>query len=76
MGSRRVGKKPIIEHLPQVFIISDGSDSGGGGNWLDDEVELTHDVRDFVEDSSDSQDGKDDDDDVVDRPNGCWGNEL
>ena len=27
VGSRRVGKEPIIEHPPQVFIISDGSDS-------------------------------------------------
>ena len=63
MGSRRVGKEPIIEHPPQVFIISDGSDSGVGRNGLDDEVELNHSVRDFVEDSSDSWDGKDDDDD-------------
>ena len=62
VGSRRVGKEPIIEHPPQVFIISDGSDSGGGGSGLDDEVELNHGVRDFVEDSGDSWDGKDDDD--------------
>ena len=65
VGSRRVGKELIIEHPPQVFIISDGSDSGGGGSGLDDEVELNHGVRDFVEDSSDSWDGKDDDDDDV-----------
>ena len=52
VGSRRVGKEPIIKHLPKVFIVSDGSDSGGSG--LDDEVELNHDVRDFVEDNSDS----------------------
>ena len=64
MGSRRVNKEPIIEHPLEVFVISDGSDSGGGGSGLDDEVELTHGVRDFVEDSSDSWDGKDDDDDV------------
>ena len=64
VGSRRVGKEPIIEHPPQVFIISDGSDSGGGGSGLDDEVELNHGVRDFVEDSSDSWNDKDDDDDV------------
>ena len=62
MGSRRVGKEPIIEHPPQVFIISDGSDSGGGGSGLDDEVKLNHSVRDFVEDSRDSWDGKDNDD--------------
>ena len=61
VGSRRVGKEPIIEHLPQVFIISDGSDSGVGRNGLDDEVELNHSVRDFVEDNSDSWDCKDDD---------------
>ena len=64
VGSRRVGKESIIEHPPQVFIISDGSDSGGGGSGLDDEVELNNSVRDFVEISSDSWDGKDDDDDV------------
>ena len=57
VGSRRVGKEPIIENPPEVFIISDGSDnggSGGGRSGLDDEVELNHGVRDFVEDSSDS----------------------
>ena len=64
VGSRRVGKEPITEHPLQVFIMSDDSDSGGGGSGLDDEVELNHGVRDFVEDSSDSWDGKDDDDDV------------
>ncbi|XP_023883718.1 uncharacterized protein LOC111996006 [Quercus suber] len=68
MGSRRVGKEPIIEHPPHVVIISDGSDSGSGGSGLNDEVELDHGVRDFVEDSSDSWDGKDDDDDVVVEP--------
>ena len=52
MGSRRVGKEPIIENPPKVFIISDCSDNGGSG--LDDEVELNYDIRDFVEDSSDS----------------------
>ena len=65
VGSRKVGKEPIIEHPPSVFIISDGNDnggSGGGGSGLDDEVELNHGVRDFVEDSSDNWDGKDDDD--------------
>ena len=68
VGSRRVGKEPIIEHPPKVFIVNDGSDSGesgGGGSGLDDEVELNHGVRDFVEDSSDNWVGKDDDDDVV-----------
>ena len=64
VGSRRVGKESIIEHPPQVFIISDGSDSGGGGSGLDDEVELNHGDREFVEDSNDNWDGKDDDDDV------------
>ena len=57
VGSRRVGKEPIIENPPEVFIISDGSDnegSGGGRSVLDDEVELNHVVMDFVEDSSDS----------------------
>ena len=68
VGSRRVRKEPIIEHPPQVFLISDGSDSGGGGSGLDDEVELNHGVRDFVEDSSDSWDGKDDDDNDVVEP--------
>ena len=56
VGSRRVGKEPIIEHPPEVFYISDSSD--GGGNGLEDDVELNHGVRDFVEDSSDSWDGK------------------
>ena len=65
VGLRRVGKEPIIKHPPQVFIISDGSDSGVRRNGLDDEVELNHSVRDFVKDSSDSWDGKDDDDDDV-----------
>ena len=60
VGSRRVGKEPIIKHPPQVFIISDASDSGGGGSELNDEVEWNHGVRDFVEDNSDSWDGKDD----------------
>ena len=64
VGSRRVSKKLIIEHPPQVFIISDGSNNGDRGSGLDDEVELNHGVRDFVEDSSDSWDGKNDDDDV------------
>ena len=61
VGSRRVGKEPTIEHPPEIFILSDGSDSegnGGGGSGLDDEVELNHGVRDFVENS---WDGKDDD---------------
>nr|POE44831.1 hypothetical protein CFP56_75991 [Quercus suber] len=57
------GKEPIIEHPPEVFHINDSSDSvgsDGGGSGLEDDVELTHGVRDFVEDSSDSWDGKDD----------------
>ena len=65
VGSRRVGKESIIEHPSQVFIISDGSDSGGGGSGLNDEIELNHGLRDFVKDNSDSWDGKDDDDDIV-----------
>ena len=63
VGSRRVSKEPIIEHSPEVFHISDSSDSVGsddGGNGLEDYVELNYGVRDFVEDSSDSWDGKDD----------------
>ena len=62
VGSRRVGKEPIIEHPPEVFHISDSSDSvgsDGGGSGLEDDVELNHSVRDFVEDSSDNWDGKD-----------------
>ena len=62
VGSRRVGKEPIIEHPPEVFYISDSSDnvgSDGGGSGLEDDVELNHSVRDFVEDSSDNWDGKD-----------------
>ena len=57
MGSRRVGKEPIIEHPPEVFYISDSSDNvgcDGGGSDLEDDVELNHGVRDFVEDCSDS----------------------
>ncbi|KAK9984522.1 hypothetical protein SO802_034047 [Lithocarpus litseifolius] len=63
VGSRRVDKEPIIEHPPEVFHISDSSDnvgSYGEGSSLEDDVELNHGVRDFVEDSSDSWDGKDD----------------
>ena len=63
VGSRRVGKKPIIKHPPEIFHISDSGDSvgsDGGGSGLEDDVELNHGVRDFVEDSSDSWDGKDD----------------
>ena len=61
MGSRRVGKEPTIKHPFEVFHISDKSNSvgsDGGGNGLEDDVELNHDVRNFVEDSSDSWDGK------------------
>ena len=68
VGSRRVGKESIIEYPPKVFYISDSSDSvrsDGGGSGLEDDVELNHGIRDFVEDSSDSWDGKDDDDVVV-----------
>ena len=68
VGSRRVGKESIIEYPPKVFYISDSSDSvgsDGGGSDLEDDVELNHGIRDFVEDSSDSWDGKDDDDVVV-----------
>ena len=68
VGSRRVGKESNIEHSPEVFYISDSSDSvgsDGGGSDLEDDVELNHGIRDFVEDSSDSWDGKDDDDIVV-----------
>ena len=63
VGSRRVDKEPIIEHPPEVFHISDISDSvgsDGGGSGLEDDVELIHGVRDFVKDSSDSWDGKND----------------
>ncbi|KAK9986881.1 hypothetical protein SO802_031832 [Lithocarpus litseifolius] len=59
----RGGKELIIEHPPEIFHISDSSDSvgsDGGGSGLEDDVELNHGVRDFVEDSSDSWDGKDD----------------
>ena len=58
VGSRRVGKEPIIEHLPEVFYISDSSDGRGSG--LEDDVELNYGVRDFVEDSSDNWDDKND----------------
>ena len=44
VGSRRVGKEPIIEHPPEVFYISDSSNGGGSG--LEDDVELNHGVRD------------------------------
>ena len=50
VGSRRVDKEPIIEHPPEVFHISDISDSvgsDGGGSGLEDDVELIHGVRDF-----------------------------
>ena len=63
VGTRRVGKEPTIEHPPEVFHISDNSKSvgsDGGGSGLEDDVELNHSVRDFVEDSSDSWDDKDD----------------
>ena len=63
VDSRRVGKEPIIEHSPDVVHISDSSDSvgsDGGGNDLEDDVELNHGVRDFVEYSIDNWDGKDD----------------
>ena len=52
-----VDKEPIIEHSPEIFRISDISDSvgsDGGGSGLEDDVELIHGVRDFVKDSSDS----------------------
>nr|POE97552.1 hypothetical protein CFP56_17071 [Quercus suber] len=65
MGSRRVDKEPIIKHPSEVFHVSDSSDSEGSDGWgsgLEDEVELNHGVRDFVEDNSDSWDGKDADD--------------
>ena len=58
MDSKRVGKESTIKHPFEVFHISDSSDSVGSG--LEDDVELNHGVRDFVEDSSDSWDGKDD----------------
>ena len=57
VGLRKVGKKPIIEHLPEVIHISDSNDSvgsDGGGSGLEDDVELNHGVKDFVEDSSDN----------------------
>nr|POE81072.1 hypothetical protein CFP56_61672 [Quercus suber] len=63
MGSRRVGKEPIIEHPPEVFHINDSSDSVGSdgrGSGLEGDVELNHGVKDIVEDSSDSWDTKDD----------------
>ena len=63
VGSRRVGKESIIEHPPEVFLISDSSDSVGSdgrGSGLEDNVELNHGVRDFVEVSSwDGKDGAD-----------------
>ena len=52
VGSRKVGKEPIIKHPPEVFNISDSSDSVGSG--LEDDVELNHGVKDFVEDNSDN----------------------
>ena len=57
VGSMRVGKEPIIKHPPEVFHISDSSDSvgsDGGGSGLEDDVVLNHGVRYFVEDSSNS----------------------
>ena len=62
MYSRRVSKEPIIKHPFEDFHVSDSSESGGSG--LEDEVEVNPDQSDFVEDNSDSWDGKDDDDDV------------
>ena len=61
MGSKRVGKESTIKHPFEVFHISDKSNSvgsDGGGNGLEDDVELNKGVRDFVEDSSDSWDDK------------------
>ena len=58
VGSRRVGKEFIIEHPLEVFHISDSNNNVGSG--LEDDVELNHGVRYFVEDSCNSWDGKDD----------------
>nr|POE82997.1 hypothetical protein CFP56_42942 [Quercus suber] len=51
MGSRKVGKKPIIEHPPEVFHISDSSDnvgSDGRGSGLEYDVEWNRGVRDLL----------------------------
>ena len=63
VGSRRVGKEPIIKHPLEVFHVSDSSDSGGSG--LEDKAKVNPSLRDFVEDNSESWDVKDDDDDDV-----------
>ena len=66
VGSRRVGKEPIIKHPLEVFHVSDSSDSGGSG--LEDKAKVNPSLRDFVEDNSDSWHGKDDNDDDVVKP--------
>ena len=52
VGLKRVGEEPIIEHPPEIYHVSDSSDSGGSG--LEDETEVNPGLRDFLEDSSDS----------------------
>ena len=62
--------QPLTVEQDPIGYYSDGSDDD------DHDGDEFYNFYDFVEDSSDSWVGKDDDDDVVDRPNGWWGNEL
>nr|POE61383.1 hypothetical protein CFP56_40988 [Quercus suber]POE61384.1 hypothetical protein CFP56_40989 [Quercus suber] len=66
--SRRAGKEHSAHHPSEVKAVSDSSDSVGGdsgGSGLENETKVIPDKRVFVEDNSDSWDGKDEDDDVV-----------